>query len=218
MYRDLAGHDYLAQHIAGQALLRRRAAAAAPGKQGMGRDGDGLGRCFPRGQGIAVPAAGQQFQPCHGLLAVKHLHAVQNLALPAAGIGPQAVDCVGTHRGIVLLQAVLSRRGGQISGLGGTGFVCGQVGQAHAGFIINRQLYIGYRGSLPRHRCVNLDTACWHSKTPPCTTVCTPRRGRVQRCCAIFSGICKMLDIAVGMWQNGGNKAYFCADKEAFAL
>ena len=69
----------------------------------MGRDGNGLGRHLPGGQGVAVPAAGQKLQPRHRLLAVKHLHAVQDLALPAAGIGPQAVDGVGPHRRVTFL-------------------------------------------------------------------------------------------------------------------
>ena len=130
----------------------------------MGRDGNGLGRRFPRGQGIAVPAAGQKFQPGHRLLAVKHLHTVQNLALPPAGIGPQAVDGVGPHGRVGFLQAVAGIGRGQVGGFGRTGFIGGQAGHGHAGFIQHRHLHPAQRGRLPRHGRINLDTACWHSK------------------------------------------------------
>ncbi len=164
VHGNFAGHDHLAQHVAGQALFGRGAAAAFPGKQHVGRDGDGLGRCLPRGQGVAVPAAGQKLQPRHRLLAVKYLHAVQNLALPAAGIGPQAVDGIGPHHRVGFLQAVAGVGRSQVYGFGRTGFIGGQAGHGHAGFIQHRHLHACQRRCLPRHGCINLDTACWHSK------------------------------------------------------
>ena len=204
MHRDLAGHDHLAQHIAGQAFFRRGAAAAAPGKQPVGRDGNGLGRFFPRRQGIALPAAGQKFQPCHRLLAVKHLHALYDLALPASGIGPQAVNGVGAHRRVGFLQTVSGIGCRQAGSFGRTGFIGGQAGKGYAGFIQHRHLHTSQRGCLPCHRCIQLDTACWHSKTPPCTTVCRGagrcKHKKPEGCCTF--GLLKYLIKIRPCWQS----------------
>lgn len=59
MHGDFAGHDHLAQHVAGQALLGRGAAAAVAGKQHMGWDGDGLGRGFRAGRAFPSPPPGK---------------------------------------------------------------------------------------------------------------------------------------------------------------
>ena len=161
---DVLRDDDPVQHPRRTGEERVRAAAAVAGKQHMGWDGDGLGRGFPCGQSVSVPAAGQKLQPRHRLLAVKHLHAVQNLALPAAGIGPQAVDGIGAHRRVGLLQAVAGVGRGQVCGFCRTGFVGGQAGHGHTGFIQHRHLHACQRCRLPRHGRINLDTACWHSK------------------------------------------------------
>ena len=59
---DVLRDDDPVQHPRHPGEGRGRAAAAVAGKQHMGWDGDGLGRGFPCGQSVSVPAAGQKLR------------------------------------------------------------------------------------------------------------------------------------------------------------
>ena len=177
MHRDFFRHDDPGQDVAGQEFLRCRAAAAVPGKQRVGRDGDDIrirlaARC-PCGAGDA--AVGQKRQPGHGLLAVKDLHAVQFDRLPAVQYGLYAVNRVGAHRCVGLVQTVRGVGGGQAGGFGKAVRVGRQVGEHRAVLVQHGQGDTGQRGRLPR-RCVNLDTAIGHSKTPPVSRYAAARK------------------------------------------
>ena len=166
MHRDLLRDDDLAQH-AGLDGQRRGAAAAVPGKQRVRRDRRDMPLVAAHhGGGIR-----QKRQPRHRLLAVKHLHAVQHLRLPAVAFGFQPVDGVGPHGGVGFVQAVLRVGRGQGDRSSGPGGVGRALRQQRAAFVPHRDAHAGQRRGLPGDRCVYGQSSVGHTNTS-CASVC----------------------------------------------
>jgi len=138
MHRDVFRDDDLIQHPGRAVFPRLRAAAAAAGKQGVGRDDDGRVRDVP-----AFLGNGQHLGLRQGDLPGKDLHPFNAHGAVAGPGSGKADDGIGARCGVVLVQ----REG---AGRGFDGDICDAA--LAVGDVMQGKSIPAYRNGHPFHR------------------------------------------------------------------